>query len=609
MKKLKKLENSESLSAIDVAVCSFLKDTTHSVSDEVLIAAALVSYKYREGDVCLELDDSSLSVIAKSFKKLEIPSAKELLKALRKSPVVGKPGDFKPLILEDDKRLYLHKLWKYERMLADHILTKSRDKQQDIDLPWVNEKLDQLFQGGKSDIDTLDWQKVAAVLALLNNFTVISGGPGTGKTTTVIRILALLIEQAMEKNKEISVALAAPTGKAASRLKASLSGIKSSLLLTEEVKQNIPDEAVTIHQLLGARRHSSKYKYHADNPLPLDVLIIDEASMIDQVLMSKLMDALLEDTKLILLGDKDQLSSVEAGSVLGNICNLNSNSISESYKTLLETISLQIPDKNIETTPKPLTDNIILLQKNYRFDEQGGIAMLSDHIKNGRGEEAVSVLQDSSIKDASIEPVEEWESFKKELQKLANNYLEDISNCTDATDYFEAYNEQGLLTAHRKGFLGVEFLNEQVELYIKQKKGISVYQKWYEGRPVIINKNDYNLGLYNGDIGICTSDPQGTWQIMFLKDGGTVYIAPSRLPDFDIAYALTIHKSQGSEFGKVALIVPDEHSKLLSRELLYTGISRARKAINIYGSSKVFKKGIQREIHRSSGLKNKLWHS
>ena len=600
----KHLQKIGGLEAIDLAICRFLKNTNLSVSDEVLIAATLVSYKFREGNVCLNLNDESLLELNNSLGGVGLPSKEAMVKALQESAVVGEPGDFKPLIIENGKRLYFQKLWKYETNLADDILKRSRNDETKFDTN-LKKQLDQLFPS--TDNESVDWQKVAAVSALLNKFTVISGGPGTGKTTTVIRILALLVHQALEKGSELSAALAAPTGKAASRLKESIAEIKGSLSLPDKIKQNIPDEAVTLHQLLGARRHSIKYKYNKDNPLPYDVLIIDEASMIDQALMSKLMNAMLVNTKLILLGDKDQLSSVEAGAVLGNICGISHNVLSPEFSEILSGYNIQVPEENRQPSLSPLTDNIILLQKNFRFAEGGGIALLSDYIKKGLVEEAVSLFDQPSSKEISFREFEQGKDFSDILKTIADDYIEQMNNCSETADYFESYSKQGVLAAHRKGFLGIDFLNNQFEKIIKREKGISGYQEWYQGRPVIINQNSYSLGLFNGDIGICMLNDQKEWRIYFEKEGDMLTVAPSRLPDFDIAYALTIHKSQGSEFKEVNLVLPNESSRLLSRELLYTGITRARSKVQVFGSLKAFKQGVKREISRSSGLKSKLW--
>lgn len=600
---LKNIQFQQSFAAVDQAVCTFLADRDPDASDEVLLAAALVSYKYRQGDVCLELQQESLDTLIQNFEDISMPASAELLQKLINSALVGSPGDYKPLILENDERLYFHKLWNYEEELAQNILAKAAKKEHELDNYFPKEMLDQLFVGSKE----LNWQKVAAVSSLLNSLTVISGGPGTGKTTTVVRILALLYIQAKNKGDNLSVALAAPTGKAASRLKLSLSQIKSNFGLSKEILELMPDDAYTIHQLLGARRHTSKFKYDQDNPLPFDVIIVDEASMIDQALMSKLMNAMLEDTKLILLGDKDQLSSVEAGSVLGNICSVSNNQITKERAQLLAGVSQQIPGEHITGKPAPLTDNIILLQENYRFKEGSGIAMFSEEIKNGDLENALSILQNPSLSDISLQPISTITELNEMLVQFSEHYMNELANCESISDFFKVYASRGILAAHRKGPYGVEFLNTKIEQHIKRLNNISAYQEWYVGRPVMISNNDYRLGLFNGDIGICRKDDSGEYRIYFEKEGAHISLAPSRLRNYDIAYTLTIHKSQGSEFDSVILLLPDSDSRLLSRELLYTGITRARNEVHIVGSEEVLKTAVTREIKRSSGLKHKIW--
>lgn len=607
LSKLNPLKEQNILADIDIQLYQFFKELAGN-QEEVLLSAVLLSYLYRQGDVCLKLDEVASSTL---FPEADAPSnfiAPDLdtwLQALQKSELVGTPGSFKPLILDEHQRLYLHKLWHFENGLAEKIIKKCSSKNKVIDTELLSESIDNLFPD--SENHEVNWQKVASIAALYNHFTVISGGPGTGKTSTVVRILALIVEQVLERGEKISIALAAPTGKAAARLKESILSTKEELSVSEKIKEAIPSKAKTIHQLLGARRHSARFTYHADNPLPYDVVIIDEASMVDQPLMSKFMEALLEKTSVILLGDKDQLSSVEAGAVLGNICGIQKNGLSPEFSEILSGYNIQVSGENRQSSPAPLTDNIILLEKNYRFSDESGIARLAAHINAREEQEALAVLEDEVAPDVSIRPIADLKSLELELVQIISRYLLNITGVNDAGQLFTAFQHMQVLCAHRRGPYGVEYLNARIEQLMKREGTVPADRQWYHGRPVIINQNSYGLGLFNGDIGICTIDDTGNRQVIFQREKTVQRYAPARLPDFSLAYALTIHKSQGSEFDNVMLVLPDQSSRLLTKELLYTAVTRAKKGVEILGGEEILSEGIKQNISRSSGLRDRLW--
>ncbi|MDZ7659105.1 exodeoxyribonuclease V subunit alpha [Fodinibius sp.] len=472
--------------------------------------------------------------------------------------------------------------------------------------------MNQLLQDGLNRLfadssETPDWQQVAAVTSVRNNLSIISGGPGTGKTSTVVRVLALVLEQYKDREKKLQVALAAPTGKAAARLQDSIVSAKEELNVTDEIREAIPEKAQTLHQLLGARRYSSQFKHNADNPVPYDLVVVDEASMVDQALMSKLVEALLEDARLILLGDKDQLASVEAGSVLGDICDMEGNQYSRDYADWLNALSFDISDKFVFNEDKPLTNNITLLTKSYRFSSDSGIARLSKEVNKGDAGRTISLLESADINDITFEDIGDSSQLESLLDEKIPTYFQNILDADTPREAVSKLNQFGILAAHRKGPWGILHLNKVVEKILQAHSLIPKYNQWYSGKPVIINTNDYTLGLFNGDTGVCLPDQNGELKVYFENEGEVRGIAPSRLPNHNTAYALTVHKSQGSEIDEVMLVLPRTVSKVVNRELLYTAITRARNKVIIAGKRSVLKKGIQRKISRSSGLRDYLW--
>lgn len=608
MSELRKFRDQDILQDIDLELCRFLQEQHQNVSDEVLKAACLVSYLYRQGDVCLLLEKYASQPLFDESEVEPGPSAPDLeswKQALTNSPIVGNPGDFKPLILDEGGRLYLHKLWHYEHSLAQELIRRSQVQASDVDVERLKNGLARLFPDPPGD--EVDWQRVAAAISIWNKFSVISGGPGTGKTSTVVRILGLLLEQAQAKEESLNIALAAPTGKAAARLKDSIISAKEVLNVSEEIRAVIPEKAYTIHQLLGARRHSSQFRHNADNPIPYNLVIIDEASMVDQALMSKLMDALLDDTRLILLGDKDQLASVEAGSVLGDICSINQNQFSKQAVEWLKKLDLNISESYIKEDYKPLTDHITLLTRSYRFGPDSGIARLADAVNSGRVDKALDTLQSDVFPDTSLIAIEEQSDLETVLRQHIVDYFQDIIQGTSVNESLEAFNKFRILSPHRKGPRGVAFLNQYVEKILQEEALIPKYERWYHGRPVIINVNDYTLRLHNGDTGLCLLNDDGNPKVYFRDEETIRGIAPGRLPDHDTAFVLTVHKSQGSEFDELLFVLPHKPSKVLNRELIYTATTRARTKISVLGNRTILRKGVEKKLRRSSGLRPRIW--
>jgi len=607
LQKLENLLENEVIHPIDLELSRFLKERHPETSENVLLAGCLVSHLYQQGHVCLPLDEYAGTLLFddnRAESGLKAPDLNSWRSALLECPAVGKPGEYKPLILDDSDRLYMHKLWHYERTLAGDLMNRSSKRDENINERLLKDGLNRLF--AKSS-QRPDWQQVAAATSVRKYLSIISGGPGTGKTSTVVRVLALIIEQYFDREEKPHIALAAPTGKAAARLQDSIAKAKESLDVSDETREAIPEKALTLHQLLGASRYSSQFKHDAENPVPYDLVIVDEASMVDQALMSKMAEALHDDARLILLGDKDQLASVEAGSVLGDICDVERNQYSIDYVEWLNSISLDIPDEFMVEEPNTLTDNITLLTKSYRFSSDSGIARMSEQVNKGEVDETITLLESDDIEDIRFQNIDDTSQLKSFLEKKLPAYFQAILDTDHPHQAIKKFNQLGIIAAHRRGPWGIEHLNKLAEQILQAKSLIPKYNEWYPGKPVIIDTNDYTLKLYNGDIGLCLPDHNGDLKVYFESEGEVRSIAPSRLPNYNTAYALTVHKSQGSEFNEVVTVLPRTVSKVVNRELLYTAITRARNKIIIVGKRQILKKGIQRKVRRSSGLRDYIW--
>ncbi|MEG0010279.1 MAG: exodeoxyribonuclease V subunit alpha, partial [Aeromonas sp.] len=426
-------------------------------------------------------------------------------------------------------------------------------------------------------------QKLAAATAAARPFAVISGGPGTGKTTTVAKLLAILVETGLQQGKAPAIRLVAPTGKAAARLTESIGSALQALDLAPEVVTAIPTEAGTLHRLLGVIPSRSQFRHHKGNPLHLDLLVVDEASMVDLPMMARLLDALPKSARLILLGDKDQLASVEAGAVLGDICSFISQGISLGQADWL---SRQTGYRlQGSSTGAPVRDSLCLLAKSWRFDKHSGIGQLARACNDG-DVAALEAVWGQGFNDISLHPWvgDAYEGLIALGVEGYGAYLKAAREGQDPAAVFEAFNGFQILCALRDGPFGVEGLNQRLELALSRVGLVQRDGDWYAGRPVMVVRNDHGIGLYNGDMGLCLPDDTGRLKVWFEQpDGSLRSLLPSRLPPHETVYAMTIHKSQGSEFAHTVLVLPDGPSPLLTRELVYTGITRAKARLALYG--------------------------
>ncbi len=545
--------------------------------------------------------------------------------ALLNTHVVGEAGDYKPLIL-DNGYLYLRRYWQYQQQLADQI--KSRLEVAKIDAKvksWAGERLNHYFPSDEAD-NEINWQREAAKRALQNQFLIISGGPGTGKTTTITRILALLIESHILQgdikyksskkggggliNKGLNILLAAPTGKASIRmLDAILNSVgeaQNKLHLSDEVLSQMPKQASTLHKLLGFIPEKVSFKHNRNNPLNADVILIDEASMIDIAMMSKLIEAVPPHAKLILIGDKDQLSSVETGSVFADMC--------EGLSLFPLSLEGEGWGEGGEQAKSP--NHIITLQKNYRFKQESAIGQLAMAANKGDSKTLLNILHNETKPDCKLIAPITGNQLPGNLISPWQNYFKVLNNpASSITEIFEAFNEYRILCALRRGLNGSTIMSSRIEAelekqgLIKRRGGFAQQQNqsWYHGRPTMITQNSYSKGLFNGDTGI-TLVREGETKVYFpdgssdAEESAFKSYAPVRLPAFETTWAMTIHKSQGSEFDQVTLILPHEVMPLLTRQLIYTGITRAKQTVSIVASGAVLNAGVKTEMVRATRI-------
>ena len=566
-------------------------------SPELELAAKLVSNFRARGDVCVPLRDVTATEAGK-MGSTEVPALKNWVKKLRSSGVVGDPGEFAPLILDQSDRLYLQRYWKYEDELGRNLQARLGDKSpRDFDAGDLVQGIAELFPGPS------DLQKVAAFVAATSRLCVISGAPGTGKTRTIVLICALLIRLAAKR--ELTFALAAPTGKAAARLKETIAQTGMSLLLPGDVK--LPADASTIQRLLGARGDSPHFRHKAKNPLTADVVIVDEASMIDLALLAKLFDAIRPDARIILVGDKDQLASVEAGSAFRDICTPGFElGVSVS---LAEAFAKSTGEKlNGTSTDQALIHSVVVeLRRNYRFTPGAGIGELSSAVNRGDAVGAIAVLKSGG--SIRWRPAPSLKNFERELRERVFPRFERLLRLSDPAVALKQLAEFAVLCALRRGPFGAETVNALLEGMLRETGLIEVAGRYHAGEPIIIVRNDYNVGLFNGDLGIVLPDAiTGELRVFFRGEEDEVLnFAPGRLPAHEPAFALTVHKSQGSEFHDALVILPERDAPVLTRELLYTGITRVRETVEVWASEEILRQTIERKIARSSGLRDRLW--
>lgn len=691
------------LRALDRALVVFLHREVSDASPLLLLAAALASHQLGRGHVCLDLAQTlaapnlALSLPPEGDDLSDPPPLPsqvldgltlETWRAALDHPTLvadgntPQPGNTPLVRVERDAnvRLYLRRYWQYEQNIRQQIAHRlEMTSEQAEETGALTSALDALFPKPAESREP-DWQKIACALAARAHFAVITGGPGTGKTTTVVKLLALLQSLALEKSqaqgtRPLRIRLAAPTGKAAARLNESIAGQVDGLKLEgvsndpDALKREIPTEVTTLHRLLGSRPDTRHFRHHAGNPLALDVLVIDEASMVDIEMMAAVLGALPPRARLILLGDKDQLASVEAGAVLGDLCQRaeGGHYTPATCQWLEHATGTPIPETYQDADGQPLDQAIAMLRVSHRFDASSGIGQLAQAVNRPLSSDHQPKDKKHAVRDvfeqryADIARLTLTDADDPALDRLVvdgnsggflNNgqgrhhrgnelapptgyrhYLEVLKQQRPTADtplegnreayddwaqaVLEAHNRFQLLCALRKGPWGVEGLNLTIGKALRRQGLITANDNelergWYLGRPVLVTRNDYSLGLMNGDIGITLAQPhpddsnRSVLRVAFPTADANKpirWVLPSRLQAVETVFAMTVHKSQGSEFTHTALLLPDAPNPILTRELVYTGITRARNWLTLVETGRgMLDEAVTREVVRVSGL-------
>ncbi|WP_422823215.1 exodeoxyribonuclease V subunit alpha [Vreelandella titanicae] len=694
---------------LDLALVRFLDRETQNAPPLLLLGAALASHQLGRGHVCLDIaatleaPDFALSLPPEGDDLNDPPplpshvlatlTLAEWQAALSHPTLISDGPGNTPLVVshsDNTSKLYLRRYWQFERTLHQEIATRlSADSTGDSSepSPLLKSALDALFPA----TTTLDWQKTACALAALSPFAIITGGPGTGKTTTVVRLLALLqtLQLAQPNAHPLRIRLAAPTGKAAARLNESIAGQVAKLPIndlatlweadlsgddssTDQLQAAIPTEVTTLHRLLGARADTRHFRHNAANPLALDVLVVDEASMVDIEMMTALLSALPASAKLVLLGDKDQLASVEAGAVLGDLCRRAdaAHYTPATTQWLAKLTDHPLPEALIDPDGQPLDQAITMLRVSHRFNAQSGIGQLAQAINqplseamrerkhqavhgvltNGYADLHHLVLKpDAQNEESALErlvitgspqrfpnagegrtdhkgkPIAPPTGYCHYLNILDSERPDTALAFEENRDVYDAWAKQvlnaysrfQLLCALRKGPWGVEGLNLRIAKTLRREKLLfgndhTLEKGWFEGRPVLVTQNDYGLKLMNGDIGITLAVPdprtpgRSLLRVAFPTsdaENPIHWVLPSRLHAVETVFAMTVHKSQGSEFQHTALLLPQTPNPILTRELVYTGITRARDWLTVVEAKRgILNDAVTREVMRVSGL-------
>lgn len=540
----------------DVLVAQRLTELAGDGDERVALAVAFVVRGLRGGSVCVDL-----ASVAAQVDRPDLPWPDDWLAAVRASPLLASPH----VLRERAGLLYLDRYWREEEQVAEDLLTMVEDTG-DV----ATTDVARLFPAG------YDEQRAAAELALRQRLTVLTGGPGTGKTTTVARLLALLAGQAQAAGAPpLRIALAAPTGKAAARLHEAVQAQIDQLDAVDR-KRISGLRATTMHRLLGSRPdNSSRFKHNRNNRLPHDVIVVDETSMVSLTMMARLLEAVRPEARLLLVGDPDQLASIDAGAVLADM---------------------------VDGLGGHDDVRIAELKTPHRFGET--IGMLAAAIRDGDAERALEVLR------AGDEHVE-WLELSDPTVELRTVLLPHALalyqaaqvNAVDSA--LASLDGHRLLCAHRRGPYGVQHWNRQVERWLTEATGEAIWSAWYTGRPILVTANDYGLGLYNGDTGVTVHDGNGLRAVL-ATSGAPLSLATGRLSDVETMHAMTIHKSQGSQADEVTVLMPPVESRLLTRELFYTAVTRAKAKVRVVGTAEEVRSAIERRAVRATGLASRL---
>jgi exodeoxyribonuclease V alpha subunit len=587
------------------------------------------------------------SVVTTDTKGFIFADLKTLTALMEKLPLASLEQKIEveqqPIVLSHE-RLYLRRYYQFEQELKQLVRERRNRRERKVESAENSQQAKGELDTIKSIVSTLfpdlaaqnelassaiDWQGVAVANAINKDFAIIAGGPGTGKTYTVTKLLAALVMLAIADSESSSasnlnrasfpaprIALVAPTGKAAQRLSESITNAVQGFrgIIDDQVLDLIPEQAQTLHRLLGVIPDQVNFRHHQENKLAIDILLIDEVSMVDLPMMTRIFRALPATTKVILLGDADQLPSVAVGSVLADFAarpHLGYSALNYQYLAQVTGYQTLTKDNSALAAGEQYSagDCVTFLMKSRRFDGEGGIGKIANYVIKGQYQESWQLLQPSEplSNDKQLTllsgTIETW------LTPLVEQYYLGLCQCDKIEEAFALLAKFRILSSTRKGPQGVESLNALV-IDILRNKGVIPFNRFessntlYASQPIMISENDYRLGVYNGDIGLLWRNSQGHLMAVFENtQGGYDWIMPSRLPKFETVYAMTIHKTQGSEFEHVAMVLPEQKdNRLLSRELLYTGITRAKLQLSIASSQSVWQSGVSQQVKRHSGL-------
>lgn len=567
-------------------------------ADTAAQAAGVCMEALSEGDVCVNLYALSLSLGR---------SEEETRGWLMRSGVAALYDEEKklPLVIDAQGRIYLRRYYDYEKQLADAVAARIHESRGRLCSPETLAFIDERFaQNAAKSAVRPDRQKLAVLAALASSLTIISGGPGTGKTTIVAAFIAALALT----DPPPRIALAAPTGKAAARMEQAVR--KQIGELGPGFIQRLPDRASTLHMLLGARPESGEFRHHRNNPLPYDLVIVDEASMMDLSLAARLFDALSPETGVVFLGDKDQLAAVEAGAVFADLA--RQSSMEPGDEGVDDSTGGR--DAAIQNRPgnekRNLSDCVVWLTENYRFDAHSPIGKLARWVAGGKDRELADWLPAQQSAEMRWRAVEDGlpARMADELACGFEPYVRSVRE-GDPAAALRAYEKFCVLCAVRRGSRGVDAINAAMTRKLRLSLSGEAFgdQPWYHGRPVMITENDYGREIFNGDIGIALAGKDGRLGVWFAgRDGSVRTLAPSLLPAHQTAFAMTVHKAQGSEFESVALVLPGQDSPVLTRELIYTAVTRARRSLSLYGSLDILRQAVKRPTDRRGGLADRM---
>jgi exodeoxyribonuclease V alpha subunit len=585
------------LTPLDLHFARAVGEMAREARPLVLLGAALASKSTREGHVCAELGRAAGSPAATPEGRpgeLSWPELEPWLDALRSSPLCGDGTGTTPLVLRDG-RLYLGRYYRHEARLGELLRARAAFSEEPLDAASLGALVVRLFPRGREP----DWQRRAAELAAVRRLLVLAGGPGTGKTFTVARIIGLLDEHALgSRRPRPRVLLLAPTGKAAARLDEAVREARA-----REAPSPVT-RAATIHRALGYGGRG-RFRHDAEDPLRADLVIVDEASMVDIALMRRLLEAVPPAARLLLVGDPYQLASVEAGAVFGDLVG------PESGPAYSDELVGRIERTFGETLPRsgrprsPIADSLVRLEHSHRFSAESGIGALAEAIRSGDPDRALACLgREREL--VHLEPSGPGE-LGSVLAPLVTGGFGSALGARSPSEALAGFGEFRVLCAHRRGPYGVEAINLAIERTLAHAGLIAPGREWYRGRLVLVTENDYQLDLFNGDVGVVWPEDR-SWRVVFVgADGKARWLMPARLPPHETVFAMSIHKSQGSEFAEVVIVLPDEGSPLLSRELLYTAVTRAKRRVVICGSKAAVRAAVVRPAERASGLREVLW--